>query len=470
MRVISENETDNVIEWLTEKHLQLVIQQKQKPQQHVVELPSNKKKVVAICGIETINEVLVEQADSLKRPKFKAFNHQNKIIQHIIETQNNEKFKLHRSGMEKVLREQVTSRAAFVESWLQEEIHKQVNVFSNIQKPFDPGPDIALTNLKFLYRLAFGRNLSPEEIAFFNPKAVDVLPLGVFDMVKLDDIIDDELRSVFLSSKKDLLNIFGEAVDGLEGFVAHNVAEQKKSFDAQHSRGVFDALLHTHKQLKNTAEQAVELSEYEILNGSLFQFIGAGVGLTTFFMRFALHYMIIHENIQNKIQQELDQAINHGAKTVFSDRKNFPFTEATIWEILRHTSMTNFAPLHYEATTDVRAGDVIIEKGTLIIANYYSLTRDKRYWHNPETFDPERFLNDEHQIRRDLVNKFYPFGIGPRRCVGEHLGRTQIFTFFATLMSQCQFRKSSSTPEVLDKNSGVFLIPHDYELVVNYRK
>lgn len=469
MQTLKQGKSEDTIDWLTEKHLQLLIMQLQKKQGPIVELPSENKKVVALNGLEAINEALVDQADMLKRPVFKAFENQNKIIQNIVETQNGEKFKCHRGEMEKVMREQVTSRASLVEDWLIEEVNGLAETLTESKGPIDPGSPIAFTNLSFIQRLAFGRPLSPEEAEFFNPKAVDVLPLGVFDMVKLDDLASDNQRADFLSVKSELLEIFGQAVDGLDGFVAHNVGEQKESFKPDVPRGICDALLRTHQELRASAEKAVELSEYGLVNGSLFQFIGAGVGLTTFAMRFALHYMIAHPEIQEQIQQELDAGIAAGVKPSFSNRKSFPFTEATMWEILRHTSMTTFAPLHYEAKADIKVNGTTIEEGTMIIANYYSLTRDERYWEQPENFVPSRFLDSNNQVRRDLLNKFYPFGIGPRRCVGEHLGRTQVFTFFATLLSQCVFKNSPSSPPILDKSSGVFLIPDNYELTVSKR-
>ncbi len=469
MQTLEQDKSVALNDWLTEKHLQLLLLQQEKKQGPIVELPSEKKKVVALNGIEAINEAIVDQADLLGRPVFKAFQNQNKIIQNIVETQNGERFKCHRGEMEKVLRDQVNSRASQVEDWLIEEVNGLVDTFSKNDGPIDPGSAIAFTTLSFIQRLAFGRPLSPEEAEFFDPKAVDVLPLGVFDMVKLDDLSRDDQREGFLSIKSELLEIFGKAVDGLEGFVAHNIQEQKTSFNVAELRGVCDALINAHQQLQASATKTVELSEYELFNGSLFQFVGAGVGLTTFAMRFALHYMIVHPEIQAQIQEELDSGLASGTKPSFSNRKAFPLTEATVWEILRHTSMTTFAPLHYEAKEDIKVNGTLIEKGTMIIANYHSLTRDERYWENPEEFRPSRFLDSDNKIHRDLLNKFYPFGIGPRRCVGEHLGRTQIFTFFASLLSQCEFKKTPNSPEILGKHSGVFLIPHNYELTVSRR-
>ena len=51
-----------------------------------------------------------------------------------------------------------------------------------------------------------------------------------------------------------------------------------------------------------------------------------------------------------------------------------------------------------------------IPKDSIVIANLYSAHIDKRYWSNPEEFQPQRFLSKDGQlIRRDGL---VPFGDG----------------------------------------------------------
>ena len=90
-----------------------------------------------------------------------------------------------------------------------------------------------------------------------------------------------------------------------------------------------------------------------------------------------------------------------------------PFTEACINEILRHSSTTTIPAVNYATTNDTVLGDYFIPQNTPLIVNYYTLTRDERIWKDPEKFNPYRFLDENGELRKELLDKFYPFGIGP---------------------------------------------------------
>lgn len=99
--------------------------------------------------------------------------------------------------------------------------------------------------------------------------------------------------------------------------------------------------------------------------------------------------------------------------------------------------------------------------------NYYALTRDERYWEEPEKFNPYRFLDENGKLKKNMTDKFYPFGMGSRRCIGEYLGRLMVFLFFSNLMHQCKFEKVPGEKLRFDSPlGGVFSTPHDFKVVV----
>ena len=58
-----------------------------------------------------------------------------------------------------------------------------------------------------------------------------------------------------------------------------------------------------------------------------------------------------------------------------------------------------------------------IKKGMTVVIPLYSTQHDSKYFEDPETFDPERFLD-----KSGHPAGFLPFGLGPRQCLGRLLG------------------------------------------------
>ncbi|MFB2771974.1 cytochrome P450, partial [Pelatocladus sp. BLCC-F211] len=70
---------------------------------------------------------------------------------------------------------------------------------------------------------------------------------------------------------------------------------------------------------------------------------------------------------------------------------------------------------------------------------------------------------------KNLLDKFYPFGIGSRRCIGEYIGRLLIFTFFTNLMHKCKFEKVPGEKLSFESIPGAFLVPEKYRVIVKPR-
>lgn len=61
--------------------------------------------------------------------------------------------------------------------------------------------------------------------------------------------------------------------------------------------------------------------------------------------------------------------------------------------------------------------DLVIEKGVSILVPMVGVHRDERYYPNPDTYDPDRFSDEN---KNKLVPfSYFPFGAGPRICIGK---------------------------------------------------
>lgn len=67
--------------------------------------------------------------------------------------------------------------------------------------------------------------------------------------------------------------------------------------------------------------------------------------------------------------------------------------------------------------------DTIIEEGIDILISILGLHMDKKYYEEPERYNPDRFSNKK---MSEFSQPYYPFGDGPRNCIGMRLGILQI--------------------------------------------
>ena len=89
-----------------------------------------------------------------------------------------------------------------------------------------------------------------------------------------------------------------------------------------------------------------------------------------------------------------------------------------------------------------------VPKGAFLFVPIHALHRHPAYWDDPEGFDPDRWLDGRGE-RAKKAGMYLPFGVGQRRCVGEHLANLEARVALATLLRRV-------TPELL---AGQDLVP-----------
>jgi len=144
--------------------------------------------------------------------------------------------------------------------------------------------------------------------------------------------------------------------------------------------------------------------------------------------------------VEANLQRELDAVLAGRAPTV-ADLPHLPYTEAVIKETLR---LYPPAPgILREALTTVDLGTLTLEKGDIVWLIPYFNQRDPRYFDEPERFWPERFAPDEsgRPLERRIPRfAYYPFGGGPRICIGNGFALLEARLLLATLAQQYRFR------------------------------
>lgn len=173
--------------------------------------------------------------------------------------------------------------------------------------------------------------------------------------------------------------------------------------------------------------------------------------------------------MQVRLQQEVDKVVDRSRLPSIEDQLQLPYVMAFIYEVMRYTS---FVPLTipHSTTKDTSIMGYTIPKDTVIFINQWSINHDSAVWSHPETFDPERFLDQDGGLNKDLISSVLIFSLGKRRCIGEDLSKMQLFLFTTLIAHQCHITADPSRPPRMDYNYGLTLKPHTYYIGMSMRE
>ncbi|KAJ7574455.1 cytochrome P450 [Mycena floridula] len=140
-------------------------------------------------------------------------------------------------------------------------------------------------------------------------------------------------------------------------------------------------------------------------------------------------FMVLHPEIQHKIQLELDSQCSGRLPTV-DDLGNLSYLLAVVKETLRFAPVAPLGLPHQLIEDDEYLGFYLPE-GCTVLANIWALMRDPAVYPDAELFIPDRFIAPNDQMDpRNLA-----FGFGLRRCPGLHLAETSLLLNAAGILA-----------------------------------
>lgn len=179
-------------------------------------------------------------------------------------------------------------------------------------------------------------------------------------------------------------------------------------------------------------------------------------------MTFCLHELSLNYEIQDKARANvLEVLARHDGKITYEALSEMTYLEQCIngerlsnaHEMSIHNfciseSLRKFPPgasLIRSVTKDYQVPDtqIVLKKGTTVLASIYGIHHDPEFYPNPENFDPDRFSHENSRKRHSMA--FIPFGEGPRVCIGKKFGIIETKVGLATLLSKFKFHKSDRT-------------------------
>uniref|UniRef100_A0A8C8Z5E3 Cytochrome P450 1A n=1 Tax=Prolemur simus TaxID=1328070 RepID=A0A8C8Z5E3_PROSS len=368
--------------------------------------------VLVLSGLDTIRQALVRQGDDFKgRPDFYTFTFISGGQSMTFSPDSGPVWAARRRLAQNALKafsiasNPASSSSCYLEEHVSKEAEYLISKFQELMAGaghFDPYRYVVVSVANVICAICFGRRYDHD---------------------------NQELLSIV-----NLNNEFGEK---FYGFMQKMVKEHYKTFEKGHIKDITDSLIE-HCQDKKLDENAnIQLSDEKIIN-VVSDIFGAGFDTVTTAISWSLMYLVMNPRIQRKIQEELDAVIGRARRPRLSDRSQLPYLEAFILETFRHSSFIPFTIPHC-TTRDTSLNGFYIPKGHCVFVNQWQINHDQKLWGDPFEFRPERFLTPDGIINKALSEKVILFGLGKRKCIGETIGRLEVFLFLATLLQQVEF-------------------------------
>jgi cytochrome P450 len=180
----------------------------------------------------------------------------------------------------------------------------------------------------------------------------------------------------------------------------------------------------------------------------------AGHETTALTLAWAWYALARHPHVEDRLVSEWQTVLAGRAPTV-EDLPRLTYTEHVIMEAMRL-----YPPVYLigrEATTDLELGGYFVRRGTTVFLSQWVTHRDGRFYEGPLEFRPERWADG--LAKRLPKYAYFPFGGGPRVCIGNGFAMMEAVLLLATFGQHYRFTLEPEPPVAFDL--GITLLPEN---------
>ncbi len=286
---------------------------------------------------------------------------------------------------------------------------------------------------------------------------VDVYPL--MNKLAFEIVINTLFDVVVPEASRTALNSF---INETQAFVVKDIRQpyfswwfklsgevQKNLDNSQKARSIISAIIKerklSNKKFNDLLDMLLDaryedtgeaMNEERIIDEILVMII-AGHETTGNALSWMLYLLANHPNELEKLKQEtkdinLEQCVRHDRLTAVINETMRLYPPAWISDRI--------------ALDDDAYQDYTYPKGSIILMFYYGLHRDPKYWSNPESFTPDRFLKQNQD--KEKQKAYYPFGAGPRLCIGNNFAMAEMAIFIQAIIHNFEILPTDITPVI----------------------
>lgn len=209
--------------------------------------------------------------------------------------------------------------------------------------------------------------------------------------------------------------------------------------------------------IDNNKSDKRQLDIHEMV-AQAYAFYFGGFETSSSVMSFIVHQIVANPSVQTKLRQEIDNVLDSNGNVTYETINQLKYLHAVIKEALRL-----FSPSIVERKCD-RAFELpptlpgkkplVINKGTIIWIPLYAIHLDEKYYDDPEEFRPERFLDGNNN-----TSFYFPFGLGPKMCLGSRFGTLMIKVVLFHLLARCELKHCAKTQSFKFSKKNLVMMP-----------
>ncbi len=218
------------------------------------------------------------------------------------------------------------------------------------------------------------------------------------------------------------------AIDQLDTLVAGLIRRRREA------GGETDDLL---SMLLNAQDEDGQRMSDQQLRDEVLTLMLAGHETTSINLAFCFYLLAHHPEAEAALHGELESVLG-GRAPALEDLAALPFTEAVVKEALR------LYPPAWSIGREALEADELdgwpIAKGAVMMMNPWTVHRDARLYEEPLAFRPQRWRDGLEQRLPRFA--WFPFGGGPRLCIGMSFAMMEARLVLATLAQRFRFERA----------------------------
>lgn len=358
-----------------------------------------KQNVYVLFNPDYIEEVLIKKQASFQ--KAKTLQLTKDVLGEGLVTSEGEKHLQHRRHMQPLF------QPKHIAHYAQTMINITEEVIANWQegKVYDIHQEMMALTLKIINQTMFGSDID-EHIEQIR-QAIDTGMNYITEKSR-------SLLSLDLNTTKKIE--YEKAIEELNTIIYEIIEKRLKSSD-----------LHERHDLLSRLLSSKVFSPEEVRDEVTTIFI-AGHETTANTLSWAWYLLSKNPEAEKLFVKELKEVLQ-GKSMTLESYERLTYTKNIVYESLRM-----YPPawkISREAIEDVQIGPYSFQKGDMIFMSQYAVHHNDKYFKEPFVFRPERFSDGS--LDHNPQFSFFPFGGGPRVCIGNHFAHMEATLLLATI-------------------------------------